>query len=635
MNGGGWRGFVRANEDEQPTISRMLLQRVWGYARPYRGGIIVVLMTIFIGTLLDRITPLLVRHLIDVAIPERNLGRLNLVAVGLVAIPLIGGLLDILQRRHSSLVGEGIIFDLRRALYSHMQRMSLRFFTSTKSGELVSRLNNDVVGSQRAVTGTLITLITNVITVSITLFIMLTIEWRLTLLALLVLPLFMLPARRVGRIVRNLTRSQMQANGEMNALMGETLNVSGALLVKIFGRRNDEVAKFSQHAGEVRDLGIRTALVMRSFFVMVGLVSAVGVTSVYWFGGYLAITSDNFSTGDIIALALYLPGLYGAISTLVNTRVELASSLVSFERVFEILDLPLEIVDAEQPQILQAIRGEVQFEHVWFRYQADEISSLSSRDGQETTIISPIATREWALSDIDFTAKPGQLVALVGPSGAGKTSLTYLLPRLYDPSRGRVLIDGIDVRELELDSLGQAIGMVTQETFLFHESLRANLRYAKPDATDAELEAACRAANIHDLIASLPNGYDTVVGERGYRFSGGEKQRIAIARVILKNPRILVLDEATSALDSRSEALIQAALQPLLKDRTSIVIAHRLSTILAADLILVVDQGRVLERGTHSELLAQAGLYAQLYQTQFKEREQIRDQLLGVGDREI
>ncbi|MCA0352353.1 MAG: ABC transporter ATP-binding protein/permease [Chloroflexi bacterium] len=635
MNGGGWRGFVRANEDEQPTISRMLLQRVWGYARPYRGGIIVVLITIFIGTLLDRITPLLVRHLIDVAIPERNLGRLNLVAVGLVAIPLIGGLLDILQRRHSSLVGEGIIFDLRRALYSHMQRMSLRFFTSTKSGELVSRLNNDVVGSQRAVTGTLITLITNVITVSITLFIMLTIEWRLTLLALLVLPLFMLPARRVGRIVRNLTRSQMQANGEMNALMGETLNVSGALLVKIFGRRNDEVAKFSQHAGEVRDLGIRTALVMRSFFVMVGLVSAVGVTSVYWFGGYLAITSDNFSTGDIIALALYLPGLYGAISTLVNTRVELASSLVSFERVFEILDLPLEIVDAKQPQMLQTIRGEVQFEHVWFRYQADEINSLSSRDGQETTVISPITTREWALSDIDFIAKPGQLVALVGPSGAGKTSLTYLLPRLYDPSRGRVLIDGIDVRELELDSLGQAIGMVTQETFLFHESLRANLRYAKPDATDVELEAACRAANIHDLIASLPNGYDTVVGERGYRFSGGEKQRIAIARVILKNPRILVLDEATSALDSRSEALIQAALQPLLKDRTSIVIAHRLSTILAADLILVVDQGRVLERGTHSELLAQDGLYAQLYQTQFKEREQLRDQLLGVGDREI
>ncbi|MBM7843901.1 ABC transporter ATP-binding protein [Herpetosiphon giganteus] len=627
MNGGGWRGFVRANDDEQPTISRMLLQRVWGYARPYRSGIIVVLFTIFISTLLDRITPLLVRHLIDVAIPQRNLGRLNLVAVGLVAIPLIGGLLDIWQRRNSALVGEGIIFDLRRALYNHMQRMSLRFFTSTKSGELVSRLNNDVVGSQRAVTGTLITLITNIITVSITLFIMLTIEWRLTLLALLVLPLFMLPARRVGKIVRTLTRSQMQANSDMNALMGETLNVSGALLVKIFGRRNDEVAKFSQHAGEVRDLGIRTSLVMRSFFVMVGLVSAVGVTSVYWFGGYLAITSNSFSTGDIIALALYLPGLYGAISTLVNTRVELASSLVSFERVFEILDLPQEILDPAQPKMLETLRGEVQFEHVWFRYQADDDPMLSPRNGQETTLISPIATREWALEDIDFTAKPGQLVALVGPSGAGKTSLTYLLPRLYDASRGRVLIDGVDVRELDLDSLGQAIGMVTQETFLFHESLRVNLRYAKPDATDAELEAACRAANIHDLIMSLPNGYDTVVGERGYRFSGGEKQRIAIARVILKNPRILVLDEATSALDSRSEALIQAALQPLLKDRTSIVIAHRLSTILAADLILVVDQGRVLERGTHSELLAQAGLYAQLYHTQFKEREElVRDE---------
>ncbi|HEY1017241.1 MAG TPA: ABC transporter ATP-binding protein [Herpetosiphonaceae bacterium] len=617
--GGGWWSFVRAEEETPVTFSAGLMRRVWGYARPYRTAITIVLGGILLNTLIDAATPLIVRDLIDVAVPQRNLGRLNLLALALVAIPLLSGLVDVWQRRHSARVGEGIIFDLRRALYEHMQRMSLRFFTNTKSGELVSRLNNDVVGSQRAITGTLITLITNVVTLAITLAIMLGLEWRLTLLASVVLPLFILPARRMGRILRVLTRDQMKANGDMNAMMGETLNVSGALLVKLFGRQRAEVGKFSERAADVRDLGIRQALVGRGFFVVIGLVSAIGVASVYWVGGYLAITSD-FSIGKVVAFALYLPRLYGPLSALINARVELASSLVSFERVFEILDLPLEIADQPGALPLPAVRGEVAFENVSFSYAeepAGGAATISPRDPGDPSPIPQITSRRWAVQDLSFTVRPGQLAALVGPSGAGKTSITYLLPRLYDPSQGQISIDGHDLRSIQLDSLADHIGMVTQETFLFHDTIRANLLYARPDATDAEIEAACRAANIHEMIMLLPNGYDTVVGERGYRFSGGEKQRIAIARVILKNPRILVLDEATSALDSQSEALIQAALEPLLQDRTSLVIAHRLSTILAADIILVMDQGRLVEQGTHAELLARGGLYAKLYHTQF------------------
>ena len=617
---GGWWGFVRADEDEQPTISSTLLKRVWSYARPYKKHISLVLFGIFLGTLLDRITPLLVRSLIDTAIPQGDLSLLNWLAVGLVAIPLIGGLIDVWQRRYSANVGEGLIFDLRRSLYEHMQRMSLRFFTNTRSGELISRLNNDVIGSQRAVTGTLITLITNVITLGITLVIMISIEWRLTLLSLVVMPLFIIPARRVGRVLRSITRTQMKANSEMNALMGETLNVSGALLVKIFGRQRDETGKFSTRAATVRDLGVRQALIGRSFFVVVGLVSAVGTATVYWLGGYLAIQEGSFTTGDIVALALYLPGLYGALSALVNARVDLASSLVSFERVFEILDLPLEIEEPAQVHELATVEGEVSFDQVAFSYLEEPAGGTPSLTPRSKDKEGPqqITSRYWALDDVSFKIKPGQLAALVGPSGSGKTTITYLLPRLYDPTQGRICIDGVDLRELSLEQLAQHIGMVTQETFLFHDTIRANLLYARPEASEAEIIAACQAANIHDLITSLPDGYDTVVGERGYRFSGGEKQRIAIARVILKDPRILVLDEATSALDSRSEALIQEALQPLFRDRTSLVIAHRLSTILAADVILVIEHGKLLEHGTHAELLEHGGLYATLYHTQFK-----------------
>lgn len=617
FHGGGWWGFVR-DEGARPTISTSLLRRVWGYARPYWRWVVYVLVAIFLASLLDAAMPLVVRALIDQAIPQENLALLSALALALIVIPLLGGLINVWQRQYSAKMGEGIIFDLRCAIYDHLQRMSLRFFTATKSGEMMSRLSNDVVGAQRAVTGTLIDLVTNVITLVITLSIMARLDWRLTLLATFVLPLFILPAQRIGRMLRTLSRRQMKANAEMTSLMQETLNVSGALLVKLFGRRADEGSKFANRAAEVRDLGIQSARIGRVFFVVVGLVAAIGTAAVYWVGGYLAI-QGTFQIGDIVAFALYLPRLYGSLAALASARVDLATSLVSFERVFEVLDLPLEVSDALDATPLPPVRGEVTFDHVFFSYLGEgEMVSLTSKDGESATnIIRPITDRRWALDDISFTVHPGQLAALVGPSGAGKTTITYLLPRLYDPSKGAICIDGQNLRQTTLDSITAAIGMVTQETFLFHDTLRANLRYAKPDASDDELTAACQAANIHALISSLPDGYDTIVGERGYRFSGGEKQRIAIARVILKNPRILVLDEATSSLDSESERLIQEALEPLMHQRTSIVIAHRLSTILAADMILVIDGGKLVERGTHAELLARDGLYARLYSTQF------------------
>jgi ATP-binding cassette, subfamily B, bacterial len=410
----------------------------------------------------------------------------------------------------------------------------------------------------------------------------------------------------------------------MNAMMGETLNVSGALLVKLFGRRRDEVERFSDRASDVRDIGVRSAVIGRWFFLGIGLASALGTAMVYWVGGYLAI-GGSFSTGTLVAFAVYLTQLYGPLSALVNARVELATSLVSFERVFEVLDLPVEINEKPNAVHLRHVEGAVRFEDVRFSYlEVPEHAalSLSSRDkpvGAEAAPTVAVGARYWALDEVSFEVKPGQMAALVGPSGSGKTTITYLLPRLYDPSSGRICLDGHDLRDLALDTLAQHIGMVTQETYLFHDTIATNLRYARPNATDDELIAACRAANIHDLIVQLPEGYDTVVGERGYRMSGGEKQRLAIARVILKDPRILVLDEATSALDSESERAIQEALETVMQGRTTLVIAHRLSTILKADTILVLQNGHLVEQGTHQQLLDHAGLYARLYATQFRD----------------
>jgi ATP-binding cassette subfamily B protein len=629
---GNWWSLVRFDEErDRPTISRALLQRVAGYAAPYRWAIVWMLVAILLTSLLDSLQPQLLKILVDRALPQGDqpgdLVLLTWLGLGMIALPLVSGLIGVWQRRVSSLVGEGIIYDLRRALFNHMQQMGLRFFTNTKSGELVSRLNNDVVGAQRAVTTTLVGIITNVVLVIITLLYMIYINWQLTLLSVVILPLFILPSQRIGRVLGRLTREQMEYNGKMNAQMGETLNVSGALLVKLFGRRGDEVSRFSQLAGDVRDVGVRQAVIGRWFFWGIGLASAIGAALVYWVGGYFAIRGA-ITTGELVAFALYLTRLYGPLSSLVNARVEFATSLVSFERVFEVLDLPIEIKERSDAVQLADVAGGVEFQHVSFSYfdvPADAAVALTARDkpmgsAESDDVIKPIMSRHWALDDISFRVEPGQMIALVGPSGSGKTTITYLLPRLYDVTRGRILLDGYDLRDLTLDTLAQHIGMVTQETYLFHDTIAANLRYAKPDATDEELEAAARAANIHQLITQLSDGYNTIVGERGYRMSGGEKQRLAIARVILKNPRILVLDEATSSLDSESERAIQEALVQVMKGRTTLVIAHRLSTILAADRILVLEYGHLVEQGTHAELLTRGGLYARLYQTQFRDQ---------------
>jgi ATP-binding cassette subfamily B protein len=651
FHGGGWFSYL-SSTDEKPKVTLGLLRRVLAYSKPYRWHLVTMLLLILVTTGLTLLTPLILRDLIDKTIPSGNVQRLVMLALALLLIPAVGGMLGVIQRRFNAVVGEGVIYDLRVALYSRLQRMSLHFFTNTKLGELMSRLNNDVVGAQNAISNTIVSLITNIIQAAAVLVVMLTMEWRLTLISIIILPLFILAARNMGERLRDISRRQMEANAQMNATMNETLNIGGALLVKLFGRVTTEVKRFESRASLVRDLGIGRAFLGAIFFIIIGLVSAVGTALVYGIGGYL-VMQKAFTVGTIVAFGAYMSSLYSALASLTNAPVDFATSVVSFERVFEVIDLPHDIEEKPAAIKLKDVRGELTFENVTFRYDVDGKALLSdvkrygrmdnvdavlsggpqevkSKDSQMAPGL-PVSDEEEigrnqarlnALEQVSFSAQPGQLVALVGPSGAGKTTLTYLIPRLYDPTDGRILLDGHDLRDVTLDSLSYQIGMVTQETHLFHDTIRTNLMYAKLDATQPELEAAARAANIHDFVVSLPNGYDTIVGERGYRLSGGEKQRVALARVILKNPRILVLDEATSNLDSESEMLIQEALKRVMAGRTSIVIAHRLSTILAADVILVMDRGMIVERGTHRELLAKGGLYAQLYETQFsRERE--------------
>jgi len=645
FHGGGWWGYLSASS-EKPRVTWGLLKRVIAYSSPYRWHIISMLTLILISTGLTLLTPLILRQLIDVVLPAGDVQRLVVLAFSLLLIPAIGGLINVWQRRLNAVVGEGVIYDLRVALYAHLQRMSLRFFTNTRIGELMSRLNNDVIGAQNAISNTIVGIITNLIQAVAVLLVMLSLEWHLTLISILILPFFLLVARRLGGRLRDIAREAMDTNAQMNAMMNETLNISGTLLVKLFGRYRAEVDRFDDRAARVRDIGIRRAVLGTTFFVIVGLLSAVGTALVYGIGGYLVI-QGAFTIGTIVAFGAYLASLYSALQGLANAPVEFATSIVSFERVFEVIDLPLDIQEKPGAYELKNVAGELFFEDVSFRYEIDEKAQLSEvhRFGQMDSVTAVLSggkresggvggeidtetparsqARESALEHIHFNARPGQLVALVGPSGAGKTTLTYLIPRLYDPSQGHILIDGHDLKDVTLDSLTAQIGMVTQETHLFHDTIRTNLLYARLDATQEELEVAARAANIHDFITELPAGYDTIVGERGYRLSGGEKQRIALARVILKNPRILVLDEATSHLDSESEHLIQQALKLVMAGRTSIVIAHRLSTILAADLILVIDRGRIVESGTHTDLLIQGGLYASLYETQFSRKPEV------------
>ena len=602
-----------------------------------------MLILTLVTTALSLLTPLIMRDLIDRTLPERNLSRLIMLIVGLLTIPLLTGALNVWQRQLNARVGEGVVYDLRTALFSHLQRMSLNFFTHTKLGELMSRLNNDVVGAQTAITNTFVNIVTSLIQAVVLLSVMFTLEWRLTLISIAILPLFLVAARRLGNRLREIARLQLDLTANMSAMMNEMLNISGALLVKLFGRIDQEDKRFEERAARVRDGGVQRVVTGTIFFVSVGLLSAIGTALVYGIGGYLVI-QRTLTIGTIVALGIYLGSLYGALQNLTNAPIDFATSMVSFERVFEVLDLPLEIASKPEAYVLQDVRGVLEFDDVAFRYTVDEKGLLkdvrrfgqmqdvkavlsgdsvekqrSSENVVENEKLAVISqTRDQVFEHISFRAEPGHLVALVGPSGAGKTTLTYLIPRLYDPTAGRVLIDGHDLRDVTLASLTAQIGMVTQETYLFHDTIRMNLRYAKADATQDEIENAARAANIYDFVMGLPERYETIVGERGYRLSGGEKQRLSLARVILKNPRILVLDEATSSLDSESEALIQEALKRVMAGRTCIVIAHRLSTILAADLILVMDQGKIVERGTHSELLMQAGLYARLYETQFR-----------------
>ena len=655
MHGYGWFAAMRSG-DERPKMTRQLLLRVLAYARPYWGPLFWMLVTILVSTGLGLVSPLIFRSMIDQVLPSKDMNKLVVYALALLLLPMLNGGIGVIQRRLNAIVGEGVIYDLRVALFSKLQRMSLRFFTNTKIGELMSRLNNDVVGAQNAISNTIVDIITNVIEVVATLAVMLALEWRLTIVSVLILPLFILVARQLGTRLREIARKQMDLNAQMNAHMNETLNIGGALLVKLFGRRNEETERFRERAAGVRDGGIRRAVLGSAFFATMGLVSAVGTALVYGMGGYFVI-QGTFTVGTIVAFGSYLGNLYGVLQGLAGAPVEFSTSMVSFERVFEVIDLPQDIAEKDDALVLEETRGELELENVDFSYNLDESKLLSavkrygSMDSVTTVISGPSSesaektpgkpengrsdkgrraedgdgepasvsqARSEALHGISFKAAPGQLVALVGPSGAGKTTLTYLIPRLYDPTGGRILLDGHDLRDLTIDSLALQIGMVTQENYLFHDTIRTNRVYARTDATQTEIEAAARAANIHDFIMDLPERYETIVGERGYRLSGGEKQRIALARVILKNPRILVLDEATSHLDSESESLIQEALKRVMAGRTSIVIAHRLSTILAADLILVMDRGRIVERGTHDELLAQDGLFAQLYETQFK-----------------
>jgi ATP-binding cassette, subfamily B, bacterial len=618
MGGGraGWmlmRSFNRDGSVTKHQLPKGIVRRIFRFARPYRRLLVIFLGLIVFDALISVANPLIYREIIDSGILGHN-QSLIIALAGLVAgLALIDAVVSLLQRLVGSLIGEGLIYDMRTQIFTHIQRMPLAFFTRTQTGALVSRLNNDVLGAQQAFTDTFSAVLGNLISVTATLIAMTILSWQITLLSLVLLPVFLLPARWVGRRLAGITREAYNLNAEMSNTMTERFNVSGALLVKLFGHPEVEAQGFSARANRVRQISIRQSMYARTFMVSLLFTASLATALVYGMGGVLA-ARGVLLVGTVVALTAYLNRLYGPLTALSNVQVDVMTALVSFDRVFEVLDL--EPLIADKPEAVAIPRGPatLEFEHVDFTYPSAQEISLASL---ESVAVLEQAPSSQVLHDVTFTARPGELVALVGPSGAGKTTISHLVPRIYDPRTGAIRINGVDLRDATLKSVGESVGVVTQDAHLFHETLRSNLLYAKPGASDGEIEEALEAAQILKLVKSLPLGLDTVVGDRGYRLSGGEKQRVAIARLLLKAPDIVVLDEATAHLDSESEAAVQKALAIALSGRTSLVIAHRLSTVREASQILVIDKGRIVERGVHKDLLARGGLYAELYQTQF------------------
>jgi len=612
------RSFRSMGRRDSSVVDRELPKGTWKrvlrFALPYRRDLIIFLVLVIADSLIGVVTPVLAGKVVNEITATGSVAVVVRIAVLIAALAVVDAVLSFAQRWYSARIGEGLIYDMRTKVFGHVQRMPLAFFTRTQTGALVSRLNNDVLGAQQAFTSTLSGLVSNVVGLVLTATVMFTVSWQITLISLVMLPVFVIPARRIGTRLQGITRESYNLNASMNATMTERFNVAGALLVKLFGRPDEEQESFRARAERVRDIGVTSAMYGRAFFVALALVAALAQALVYGLGGYYAI-KGVLSAGEVVTLALLLTRLYGPLTALSNARVDVMSALVSFDRVFEVLDLPPMIDDAPDAVELPDDARTIEFADVRFSYPTAAEVSLASL---EDVAVLDTAPAQEVLRGVSFRAEPGEMIALVGPSGAGKTTISQLVPRMYDVRSGAVLIGGHDVRSVTQQSLRQRIGVVSQEAHMFHDTIRGNLIYAKPDATEDQLWQAVEAAQIGDLVQSLPDGLDTVVGDRGYRLSGGEKQRLAIARLLLKAPGIVILDEATAHLDSESEAAVQEALAQALAGRTSVVIAHRLSTILAADKILVVDGGQVVQQGTHTELLARGGLYAELYRTQFE-----------------